>query len=209
MATIDPMELLFIEEGASDDPSAAYARLRNECPVARTEGMMGDMTVWVSSYEEALWALKHPEVFSSSPEAVDIGQEHDLIPLQVDGKLHAKYRRFLAEWFNSRAIAPLEPEVRRLVNEQIDTIIDRGSCDFHLDFATPLPSTVFLAMMGLPQSDLDVLLGWRDDIIRPSNDPDEAADGARPDRRRDHRVLRCPDRRTARRARAPASGRTS
>lgn len=174
MTDIDPLSLLFVDPGASDDPAAAYARLRNECPVARTPGLTGDMTVWISTYDDALWALKHPEVFSSGAEAVDIGQSHDLIPLQVDPPLHTSYRRFLAEWFNSRAIAPLEPEVRKLVNERLDAFDTRGSCDFHADFATPLPSTVFLAMMGLPQDDLDALLRWRDDIIRPAVDMEEA-----------------------------------
>jgi cytochrome P450 len=174
MTDIDPLSLLFIDDGASDDPGPAYARLRNECPVARTPGMTGDMAVWVSRYDEALWALKHPEIFSSAAEAIDIGQSHDLIPLQIDPPLHTKYRRFLAEWFNSRAISPLEPEVRKLVNEILDGIVPTGSCDFHQDFATPLPSTVFLAMMGLPQDDLDTLLRWRDDIIRPAADPAEA-----------------------------------
>ncbi len=174
MTDIDPLNLLFVDPGASDNPAPAYARLRNECPVARTPGLTGDMTVWISTYDDALWALKHPEVFSSGAEAVDIGQSHDLIPLQVDPPLHTRYRRFLAEWFNSRAIAPLESEVRKLVNELLDDIEARGSCDFHLDFATPLPSTVFLAMMGLPQDDLDSLLRWRDDIIRPAADMQEA-----------------------------------
>jgi cytochrome P450 len=176
MADVDPLSLLFIEEGASDDPAPGYARLREQCPVARVPGMMGEPNVWLSTYEHSLWALKHPEVFSSAAEAVDIGQHHDLIPLQIDPPLHTKYRRFLAEWFNTKAIAPLEPEVRKLVNEILDGIADRGECDFHADFATPLPSTVFLAMMGLPQDDLDTLLQWRDDIIRPAADPDEAAE---------------------------------
>ncbi len=174
MTELDPLTLLFIDPGASDDPAPAYARLRNECPVARTPGLAGGTTVWISTYEDSLWALKHPEVFSSAAEAVDIGQSHDLIPLQVDPPLHTKYRRFLAEWFNTRAIAPLEPEVRKLVNDLLDDIVERGSCDFHQEVATPLPSTVFLALMGLPQDDLEDLLRWRDDIIRPAADPAEA-----------------------------------
>jgi cytochrome P450 len=174
MAEIDPLQLLFIEAGASDDPTAAYARLREQCPVARVPGMMGDMTAWVSTYDDALWALKHPEIFSSQAEAIDIGQQHDLIPLQIDPPEHTKYRRFMAEWFNTKAIDPLEPEVRKLVNELLDGIAERGECDFHAEFATPLPSTVFLALMGLPQDDLGTLLRWRDDIIRPAVDPRDA-----------------------------------
>ncbi|MGZ6994442.1 MAG: cytochrome P450, partial [Acidimicrobiia bacterium] len=174
MTAVDPLALLFMNAGASDDPAPAYAQLRDECPVARTPGLSGDMTVWISTYADSLWALKHPEVFSSAAEAVNIGQSHDLIPLQIDPPMHTRYRRFLAEWFNSRAVAPLEPEVRRLVNRVLDGIVDRGSCDFHQDFATPLPSTVFLAMMGLPQSDLDMFLRWVRDIVRPAVDPGEA-----------------------------------
>jgi cytochrome P450 len=136
--------------------------------------MTGDMTAWVSTYEDSLWALKHPEVFSSQAEAIDIGQSGELIPLQIDPPLHTKYRRFLAEWFNTKAIAPLEPEIRKLVNELLDGIVSRGECDFHEEFATPLPSTVFLALMGLPQEDLGNLLRWRDDIIRPQVDPEDA-----------------------------------
>lgn len=172
---IDPLMLLFADQAVANDPAEAYARLLTECPVARTPGMLGDeKTVWMSSYEAAMWALKHPEVFSSKAEAINIGQKHDLIPLQIDPPLHTKYRRMLSEWFAPRAINPLEGEIRRLANQLIDGFIDRGSCDYHEEFATPFPSTVFLAHMGLPQSDLDQLLIWRDDIIRPAVDPEEA-----------------------------------
>ena len=52
----------------------------------------------------------------------------------------------------------LEPEITRLVNERIDGFIDRGGCDFATDFAVPLPSSVFLELVGLPLSELDLFL---------------------------------------------------
>ena len=69
--------------------------------------------------------------------------------------------------FSPTKMAILEPEARALVNEIIDRFADKGSCEFHEDFATPLPSTIFLALIGLPQSDLPDFLRWRDDTIRP------------------------------------------
>jgi cytochrome P450 len=72
-------------------------------------------------------------------------------------------------------MAEIEPEMRKLVDEIIDGFIDRGECDFHEDFATPLPSTFFIALMGLPQSDLPRFLKWRDDTIRPVADTMEEA----------------------------------
>ena len=71
-------------------------------------------------------------------------------------------------------MAELEPDVRSLTNEVLDRFVDKGGCEFHQEFATPLPSALFLRLMGLPQSDLEMFLGWRDDTIRPaSSDPEE------------------------------------
>ena len=121
-----------------------------------------------------MWAFKHPEVFSSQ-DVVKVGNEVPLIPLSVDPPDHAKYRRLLDPQFSPRKMAELEPEMRKLVDEVIDAFIDRGECDFHEEFATPLPSTFFIALMGLPQSDLPRFLKWRDDTIRPVADSMEEA----------------------------------
>src|SRR5947209_14784696 len=81
---LDPVSLLFMPETAND-PRPVYGRLRDECPVARTGAWVGEGSSWVlSRYADVMWALRHPEVFSSAPEAVNIGQEHMLIPLQID-----------------------------------------------------------------------------------------------------------------------------
>src|SRR3954454_15206702 len=136
--------------------------------------MFGGYSVHVSSYEGVAWALKHPEVFSSK-DVVNIGNDVPLIPLSVDPPEHRKYRRMLDPEFSPTKMAALEPEARALVNEIIDEFVDKGACDFHEDFATPLPSTIFLALVGLPQSDLPQFLRWRDDTIRPNAKDDAEA----------------------------------
>jgi cytochrome P450 len=150
----------------ADDPVTVYHEVQAQCPVHRGEGMFGGHSVHVASYADVLWALKHPEVFSSK-DVVNIGNDVPLIPLSVDPPDHAKYRRLLDPEFSPKKMAALEPEARALVNEIIDRFADTGACEFHEDFATPLPSTIFLALVGLPQSDLADFLRWRDDTIRP------------------------------------------
>lgn len=161
----DPAALVFSQE-AADAPHEAYRRLREGCPVARSN-FAGSPAVYLSRYDDVLWALRHPEIFSSAVDALSIGQEQPLIPLQVDPPEHTRYRRLLNPEFVPRKIAELEADVRVLVNGIIDTFAEAGQCDFHEQFATPLPSTVFLRLMGLPQADLPMFLRWRDDIIRP------------------------------------------
>ena len=156
------------EPGVADDPHPAYARLRSECPVAR--GNLGGMPVaMISRYEDVQWALRHPDTFTSAS-GLDLG-EQPLLPLEVDPPVHTDYRRILNPRFTPRAIAPLEPEVRSLVRELLDGFAGRGSCDFHAELATPLPSGIFLALMGLPPDDLPIFLEWRDNTIRPDVEP--------------------------------------
>jgi cytochrome P450 len=150
----------------ADDPHPVYQDMHDRCPVGREPGMFGGHSVTLSRYDDVLWALKHPEVFSSK-DVVKIGNDVPLIPLSIDPPDHAKYRRLLDPQFSPKRMADLEPEARTLVNEIIDEFAGRGTCDFHEDFATPLPSTIFLALMGLPQDDLPQFLAWRDDTIRP------------------------------------------
>jgi cytochrome P450 len=150
----------------ADDPHPVYQQVHERCPITREEGIFGGHSVTVSRYADVLWALKHPEVFSSDG-VVQVGNEFPLIPLSVDPPDHAKYRRLLDPQFSPKRMADLEPEARALVNEIIDEFIARGECDFHEEFATPLPSTIFLALMGLPHEDLPQFLRWRDDTIRP------------------------------------------
>ena len=61
----------------------------------------------------------------------------------------------------------LEDDVAARVNHFIDAFIDRGECNFTEEFAIPFPSSVFLTLMGLPYEDLDLLLRFKDDILRP------------------------------------------
>jgi len=169
--TVDPATLLFDPRHA-DAPQPMYGVLRDAGAVTRTEqGIDGIPTVYVTRYEEAVWALRHPEVFSSAAEAVSIGQEQPLIPLQIDPPDHAKYRRFLDPEFSPKRIGELDGDARAMVNGLIDGFVDRGACDVHEDFATPLPSSIFLRLMGLPRADLAEFLRWRDDTVRPDVAP--------------------------------------
>src|SRR5207249_10722796 len=81
--------------------------------------------------------------------------------------------------FIPKKTAERDDDFRVLVNQIIDGFADRGSSDFHEEFATPLPSSIFLRLMCLPQADLPMFLQWRDDIIRPDVDPGDFKGAAR------------------------------
>lgn len=167
-AGMDPAHLLF-DPATAADPHDAYRRVRSECPVARAE-FGGQPLVTIASYAEAWSSLREPDRFTSAGGVLHIG-EQPLIPLEVDPPAHTRYRRLLNPWFVPREMQRLEPDVRAAVRELIDGFADRGRCDFHEELATPLPSRIFLALMGLPTEDLPQFLAWRDATIRPDVEP--------------------------------------
>jgi cytochrome P450 len=154
----------FIDQAATGvaEPQPMYKALRESSPVFRSPS-----AVVLSRLADIEMALKHTELFSSNMDAVDLGNIRPLIPLQVDPPEHAKYRRILDPLFTPREMARREPGVTELVNQMIDRFADRGECDFHEEFAVPLPCTVFLQLLGLPTEDLGKFLEWKDGVIRP------------------------------------------
>jgi cytochrome P450 len=146
------------------------ARPQQFHPLIREMGVVpGDMTL-ITRHEDVVWALRSPDVFSSSMDAIDIGNVRPLIPLQIDPPDHVKFRRLLDPLFAPREVEKLEAAVRSLVNDLIDAFVDAGHCEFNADLAVPLPCTVFLRLMGLPLDDLDLFLAFKDGIIRPEAD---------------------------------------
>jgi len=156
------------------DPIPFYDALRDHTPIASMLEM--PHTHLISRYEDVKFALQHPEIFSSDISAVDIGQDRPLLPLQIDPPHHVKYRRVMDPHMSARHFAPLDEDVRGLVNDLIDGFAPRGSCDVHTELTVPLPCTVFLELCDLPRDDLDLMLGWKDDIIRPQLRHPEAHD---------------------------------
>jgi cytochrome P450 len=119
--------------------------------------------------------LHRPEVFSSAMEAVDLGQTVPLIPLQVDPPEHVKYRKLLDPIFAPKRMSVIEPDVARMVNDLVDGFIGEGACELTTALAEPLPSSVFLRLIGLPVSELPMFLRMKDGILRPQGaDMDEA-----------------------------------
>jgi cytochrome P450 len=164
-----PTASVVVDLASADDPRAISAMLRQQ-RVHTIENMFHLLT----HREDVEAALRKPAVFTSAPEAVQLGNIRPLIPLSVDPPKHVKYRRILDPLFAPKHMALLDGEVAELVNQIMDGFASRGTLDFHEEFAVPLPCTVFLRLMGLPLDDLAMFLEMKDGIIRPPGDTMEA-----------------------------------
>jgi cytochrome P450 len=123
--------------------------------------------VIVGNDDDVRHVLSHPEIFSSGIDAVAIGQVRPLIPLQIDPPEHKNYRKLLDPIFAPRQVALLEDQTRELVRGLIKPLVDKRTCNFHAEVAEPLPTTVFLQLLGLPVSRAKEFIELKDGIIRP------------------------------------------
>jgi cytochrome P450 len=171
-----PMDVMgAFDEKSAANPQPGYKVLRDNAPVLSVGG-----GVLLSRKADIDEAFRHPEVFSSNADALNIGNVRPLIPLQIDPPDHVRYRRLLDPLFAPKKMAELESHVVTAVNGRIDAFVNRGSCDLVSEFTVPLPSEVFLALFGLPFEELDTFLRMKDGIIRP---PQEDLDGQAAHRR--------------------------
>jgi cytochrome P450 len=74
--------------------------------------------------------------------------------------------------------------VRALTDRLIDGFVEDGRTELFGSFCQPLPTTIFVELLGLPQADLPVFLRFKDAVVRPQGDTEaeqrafSAAEGA-------------------------------
>jgi cytochrome P450 len=139
---------------ATAEPMAMYVERAARCPVER----LADDFVVLLRMGDILYVNKHHDVEQASKY---LGSSRPAIPLGLDGAEHRKYRRLLDPVFTAKRVAPLAESVRRLADEMIDDFIADGEVRAYERWCEPLPSTIFLSILGLPLSDLDDFLHFK------------------------------------------------
>ena len=139
---------------AGATPQASYVELAARCPVRE----IGDKMYSLLRMDDILFVNKHPAVEQGSKY---LGSDRPAIPLGLDGAEHRKFRRLLDPVFTAKRVAPLAAGVRDLANQLIDGFIGEGEADVYQRWCEPLPSTIFLSIMGLPMGDLEDFIHFK------------------------------------------------
>jgi cytochrome P450 len=116
---------------------------------------------------------RHPAVLGTGGRGGSFGHDGKLIPLEIDGNDHKKWRRLLDPMFSPKQVIRLEDSVRDLARELIDAFADKGKADLAKDFSVPLPCLTFLRLLGAPVEDLDFFLEFKDGVLHPKGETQE------------------------------------
>ena len=139
---------------SSAEPQGMYVELAKQCPVVRNDNGV----VTLLTMDDILFVNKHRQVEQASK---FLGSNRPAIPLGLDGPGATHSRRLLDPVFTAKRVAPLADQVRALANKLIDGFIDAGEVKAYHDWCEPLPSQIFLSIMGLPMEDLPASCGSR------------------------------------------------
>ena len=137
---------------------------------------------WIlTKHEDGLFMLRESEIFSNegaTPFPRDPDDYYYFIPIEIDPPDHRQYRAILDPVFSPKGVVALEENIRKLANNLIDDIIDKGECEFTEAFGRPLPVLVFLDLMGLPLDKRDTFVKWAVDLLH-SQDREVMAESMR------------------------------
>lgn len=132
----------------------------------------------VSHYEDIRRVYEDSEYFSTKGVAqfqIMAGETFPSLPLGVDPPEHGRYRRFLNPYFTPKAMNEMEPYIRSVVGEMIDSFAGAGEVDIAYDFGRIFPVRIFLNLMKFPFEMFDQFLDWEYDILH-SRDPEKISE---------------------------------
>ena len=95
--------------------------------------------------------------------------------INMDEPRHGRLRRIVSRGFTPRALGLLEAAVERRADAVIDRVIERGECDFVADIAAPLPLDIICDMMGIPESQQQMVFE-KTNVILGLGDPEFVPD---------------------------------
>ncbi len=174
MTDVDAVNF-FRDDEMVADPYPYYEALRGECPVRREPH---ENVVMITGYEEATAVLNDTATFSSCtavtgpfpgfPVPLDeyadgdisdlIAEHRDSLPMSdqlptFDPPTHTDHRGLLMRLITPKRLKENEDFMWRLADRQLDTFVDRGSCEFINDFASPFAMLVIADLLGVPEDD--------------------------------------------------------
>jgi cytochrome P450 len=157
---------------AVERPQEVYQAVAARTPTLRHDGSGGSFYpethgVTLFRMDDILFVNRRRDVLGHGGRGPTCGANRPLVPLEVDGPQHTKIRKLLDPVFSPKRVAEWEPVVHAEASALIDTFAGRGKVELFSEFCEPLPSRIFLRIMGLPRADLPAFLAFKNGVLRP------------------------------------------
>ena len=146
--------------------------LRNQEPIFRHEMPNGRPFWAITKADHIAEMSKNPQDFSSwrGGTTLDDYADEDLFPirqlmLNMDPPQHSKFRKLVSRGFTPRMVRLMETRIRDDIDEIMDRILPLGEIDFVREVAAELPLRVICRLVGIPDSDFQLIFDWTNRLI--------------------------------------------
>lgn len=145
------------------DPYPALAALRRNSPVHYYE----PADVWaLSRYDDNVFALRHPHLFSSRfgvspdehehPERIaDRTVDGSEFMMMTDPPRHTELRKMINAGFSHRNVRAWEDRLRAIIGDVLDKVPSGRPFDFYEEVARQIPIRAICDFMGIPPEDVE------------------------------------------------------
>jgi cytochrome P450 len=146
------------------NPYPTYRALRENEPVKR----MPNGSYFLTRYDDLVTAYKNTKAYSSDKKqeffpkyGASLLYEHHTTSLVFnDPPAHTKVRRLIMGALSPRAIAEMEGDLIRLVDQRLDAIEAKEKFDLIADFAAAIPIEVIGNLLDVPHDEREPLRDW-------------------------------------------------
>ena len=166
-------------------PHVEWTHLRAEEPVSWQTQEGGAVDYWaITKHADITEISKRPDAFISGPRLViqHLKEEITAIPptlIQMDPPMHGAYRQMISRRFTPRMLKKIHDPIEKIGREIVEKLIsqsDEGECDFVNEVSAPLPIAVIAWLLGVPESDWNLLFDWTNRVIG-AGDPEYQKEG--------------------------------
>ena len=152
-----------------EDIQKGHMQLHDEAPDIFFSPRNGGYWI-VTRFAEAKYIMTNPQLFSSARAFVRPTPPEKyvpLVPIHLDAPDHMKYRLLLLKFLNltPKEVKMWEPIARDLINELIDGLKGRNTCEFRSEIAVPMPVKLFLGVLQWDKDRFRDFNRWVDEIL--------------------------------------------
>jgi cytochrome P450 len=197
---VEPKEVLSLDEidlSANEfwgrpweEREGAFRTLRRERPMAffaepDTQGLVppGPGYWAVTKQADILRASREPNLFCSSKGATSIPDLPEMFLeffggfINMDDPKHMRQRKLVSMGFTRQRLKKVDVEVENAAREVIDSVVEKGECDFVTELSAPFPIRIICEMMGIPRSQHQFVFD-QTNIILGVGDPEYVPEGS-------------------------------
>ncbi len=165
-------------------PHEMFATLRREAPVYRHFDDRGNPFWCVTRHADIVTVNRDATTYSSWQGATYIDEldpedlaGQQMMMLNMDPPDHTALRKIVNKGFTPRRIGELNEILARRAATIVDSVIERGECDFVVDVASELPLQAIAEFLGVPQEDRKLLFDLTNQMIGNADPEFHLVDG--------------------------------